>query len=178
MLQGGGGPVIIRGNARIAWQPHIAASGGPLPPGAKALGPLAGEFAFAIFAAGIIGTGLLALPVLAGPAAYALGEALNWPVELARLWYQARAFYATIAIATGLGVIMNYLPIDPMKALFWSAIINGAAAVPIMAIMMVIATRQRVMGRFTLPPALRWMGWIATAVMALAALAMFGSLLA
>ncbi len=142
---------------------------------ARALKPLAGEFAFAIFAAGIIGTGLLALPVLAGSAAYALGEALKWPVGLARQWYQARAFYGAIAIATSLGVIMNYLPIDPMKALFWSAVINGVTAVPVMAIMMVIATRRRVMGRFVLPPALRWLGWIATAIMALAAFAMFAS---
>jgi len=144
---------------------------------AKALRPLAGDFAFAIFAAGIIGTGLLALPVLAGSAAYALGEALAWPVGLARLWFQARAFYATIAIATAIGVVMNYLPIDPMKMLFWSAVINGVAAVPIMAMMMLLGTRTKVMGRFTLPPALRWMGWIATAVMAAAALAMMGSLL-
>ncbi len=142
---------------------------------AEALKPLAGNFAFIVFAAGIIGTGLLALPVLAGSAAYALGEALNWPVGLARLWYQARAFYTTIAIATALGVVMNYLPIDPMRALFWSAVINGVAAVPIMAIMMLVATRKQVMGRFTLPPALRWLGWIATSVMTLAALAMIGS---
>ena len=145
---------------------------------AQALRPLAGDFAFAVFAAGIIGTGLLALPVLAGSAAYALGEALNWPVGLARLWYQARAFYGTIAVATALGVAMNYLPIDPMKALFWSAVINGVAAVPIMAIMMLIATRKKIMGSFTLPLALRLLGWIATAVMALAALAMWGSWLA
>ncbi len=109
---------------------------------AKALRPLAGDFAFVIFAAGIIGTGLLALPVLAGSAAYALGEALAWPVGLARQWYQARAFYATIAVATALGVVMNYLPIDPMKMLFWSAVINGVAAVPIMAMMMLIGTRR------------------------------------
>ena len=145
---------------------------------AQALRPLAGDFAFAVFAAGIIGTGLLALPVLAGSAAYALGEALNWPVGLARQWYQARAFYGTIAVATALGVAMNYLPIDPMKALFWSAVINGVAAVPIMAIMMLIATRKKVMGSFTLPLALRLLGWIATAVMALAAFAMWGSWLA
>jgi NRAMP (natural resistance-associated macrophage protein)-like metal ion transporter len=142
---------------------------------AQALRPLAGDFAFAIFAAGIIGTGLLALPVLAGSAAYALGEALDWPVGLARQWYQARAFYGTIAIATAIGVVMNYLPIDPMKTLFWSAVINGVTAVPIMAMMMVIATRKKVMGRFTLPPALRWLGWIATAVMTVAALAMIAS---
>jgi NRAMP (natural resistance-associated macrophage protein)-like metal ion transporter len=142
---------------------------------AEALRPLAGEFAFVVFAAGIIGTGLLALPVLAGSAAYALGETLGWPVGLARQWYQARAFYGTIAVATLIGTIMNFLPIDPIKALFWSAVINGVVAVPIMAIMMLIATRKRVMGEFTLSPRLRFMGWLSTAAMALAALCMIGS---
>jgi len=142
---------------------------------AKALEPLAGKFAFVLFAAGIIGTGLLALPVLAGSAAYALGETLGWPVGLARQWYQARAFYGTIAVATLIGTIMNFLPIDPIKALFWSAVINGVVAVPIMAIMMLIATRHRVMGEFRLSPRLRFMGWLSTAAMALAALGMIGS---
>ena len=145
---------------------------------AEALRPLAGDFAFAIFAAGIIGTGLLALPVLAGSAAYALGEALAWPVGLARLWYQARAFYGTIAVATAIGVVMNYLPIDPMKALFWSAVCNGVAAVPIMIVMMLIATRRQVMGPLTLPLPLRLLGWFATAAMAMAVLVMLGSWLA
>jgi len=142
---------------------------------AEALRPLAGEFAFVVFAAGIIGTGLLALPVLAGSAAYALGEALRWPVGLARQWYQARAFYGTIAVATLIGAIMNFLPIDPIMALFWSAVINGVVAVPIMVIMMLIATRKRVMGEFRLSPRLRFMGWLSTAAMALAALCMIGS---
>ena len=142
---------------------------------AKALEPLAGKFAFILFAAGIIGTGLLALPVLAGSAAYALGETLGWPVGLARQWYQARAFYGTIAVATLIGTIMNFLPIDPIKALFWSAVINGVVAVPIMAIMMLIATRKRVMGEFCLSPRLRFMGWLSTAAMALAAVCMIGS---
>ena len=142
---------------------------------AKALEPLAGKFAFILFAAGIIGTGLLALPVLAGSAAYALGETLGWPVGLARQWYQARAFYGTIAVATLIGTIMNFLPIDPIKALFWCAVINGVVAVPIMTIMMLIATRKRVMGEFCLSPRLRFMGWLSTAAMALAALCMIGS---
>jgi NRAMP (natural resistance-associated macrophage protein)-like metal ion transporter len=142
---------------------------------AEALRPLAGDFAFAMFAAGIIGTGLLALPVLAGSAAYALGEAMSWPVGLARQWYQARAFYGTIAVATAIGVAMNYFPIDPMKALFWSAVINGVAAVPIMAVMMLIAMREKAMGIFTLSLPLYLMGWLATGAMGLAALAMVGS---
>ena len=142
---------------------------------AEALKPLAGDFAFALFACGIIGTGLLALPVLAGSAAYALGEALRWPVGLARLWYQARAFYGTIAVATAIGTIMNFLPLDPIKALFWSAVINGVTAVPIMVIMMLVATRRQVMGDFVLSPRLRFMGWLSTAAMALAAVVMIGS---
>jgi NRAMP (natural resistance-associated macrophage protein)-like metal ion transporter len=142
---------------------------------AKALKPLAGDFAFALFASGIIGTGLLALPVLAGSAAYALGEALRWPVGLARLWYQARAFYGTIAVATAIGTGMNFLPIDPIKALFWSAVINGVVAVPIMVIMMLVATRRQVMGAFILSSRLRFMGWLSTWAMALAAIVMIGS---
>jgi NRAMP (natural resistance-associated macrophage protein)-like metal ion transporter len=142
---------------------------------AEALKPLAGDFAFALFACGIIGTGLLALPVLAGSAAYALGEALRWRVGLARLWYQAGTFYATIAVATAIGTVMNFLPIDPIKALFWSAVINGVVAVPIMVIMMLVATRRQVMGEFVLSPRLRFMGWLSTATMALAALVMIGT---
>jgi NRAMP (natural resistance-associated macrophage protein)-like metal ion transporter len=142
---------------------------------AEALRPVAGELAFAVFALGIIGTGMLALPVLAGSAAYALGESLKWPVGLARQWYQARAFYGTIAVATAIGVAMNFLPIDPIKALFWSAVINGVVAVPIMTIMMLVASRPRVMGAFTLPRGLSVMGWISTAVMAVAAVGMVAS---
>ena len=108
-------------------------------------------------------------------AAYALGEALRWPVGLARLWYQARAFYGTIAVATAIGTIMNFLPLDPIKALFWSAVINGVTAVPIMVIMMLVATRRQVMGDFVLSPRLRFMGWLSTAVIALAAVVMIGS---
>src|ERR1700758_736858 len=99
---------------------------------ASALRPLAGDFAFAVFALGIIGTGLLAVPVLAGSAAYALAEARKWPEGLARKPRKARAFYATIAVATLLGVLINFSPISPIKALYWSAVINGVAAVPIM----------------------------------------------
>jgi len=103
------------------------------------------------------------------------GRSFPSTVGLARQWYQARAFYGTIAVATLIGTIMNFLPIDPIKALFWSAVINGVVAVPIMAIMMLIATRHRVMGEFRLSPRLRFMGWLSTAAMALAALGMIGS---
>ena len=142
---------------------------------AEALRPIAGDFAFTLFAAGIVGTGLLALPVLAGSAAYALGEALRWRVGLARLWPQARAFYATIAAATGLGVLLNFTPIDPVKALFWSAVINGVVAAPVMALMMHLSSRKDVMGEFRLHPGLKFAGWLATAVMAAAAIGLFAT---
>jgi NRAMP (natural resistance-associated macrophage protein)-like metal ion transporter len=142
---------------------------------AEALKPIAGHFAFAIFAIGIIGTGLLALPVLAGSSAYAVGEMFGWHVGLARKPRRAKAFYAAIAIATGLGVLLNYSPIDPIKALFWSAVINGVVAVPVMGLMMHLASRKDVMGEFRLHPGLKIMGWLATGAMALAAVGLFAT---
>ena len=139
---------------------------------AEALRPVAGPFAFALFALGIIGTGLLAVPVLAGSAAYALGEARKWPIGLARKPKKAKAFYAAIATATLVGICINFSPIDPIKALYWSAVINGVVAVPVMAIMMLMAVNAKVMGEFTIPPAMRVIGWAATAVMALAVVGM------
>jgi NRAMP (natural resistance-associated macrophage protein)-like metal ion transporter len=136
---------------------------------AEALRPVAGPFAFAVFAFGIIGTGLLALPVLAGSAAYALGEALRWPVGLARAPGKARRFYAAIAVATVIGVLLNMSPIDPIKALIWSAVINGLVAVPVMVVMMRLACRPAVMGNFVIGRGLRVMGWLSTVAMALAA---------
>jgi NRAMP (natural resistance-associated macrophage protein)-like metal ion transporter len=140
---------------------------------AEALRPIAGEFAFLVFALGIIGTGLLAVPVLAGSAAYAVGEALQWPIGLARLPREARAFYGTIAVATAIGVAINFVGIDPIKALFWTAVLNGVIAVPLMVVSMMMAMSPRVMGRFVLPRPLAVMGWLATAVMALIVAAMF-----
>jgi NRAMP (natural resistance-associated macrophage protein)-like metal ion transporter len=142
---------------------------------AEALRPIAGNFAFLVFALGIIGTGLLAVPVLAGSAAYAVGEALEWPIGLARLPMEARAFYGTIAFATGLGVVMNVVDIDPIKALFWTAVLNGVIAVPLMAVTMVMAMNPRVMGAFVLPRPLAFMGWLATAVMAMIVVALFAT---
>ena len=142
---------------------------------AEALRPIAGPFAFALFALGIIGTGLLAVPVLAGSAAYALAEALQWPRGLRRLPLDARAFYATIAAATGIGMLINVMPIDPIKALFWAAVLNGVCAVPLMAIAMLMARNRRVMGDFVLSRPLAFVGWLATAVMALVAVAMFAT---
>ncbi|HUN45356.1 MAG TPA: divalent metal cation transporter, partial [Stellaceae bacterium] len=140
---------------------------------AEALRPIAGEFAFLLFALGIIGTGLLAVPVLAGSAAYAVGEALEWPIGLARLPKEARAFYATIAVATAIGVAMNIVDIDPIKALFWSAVLNGVVAVPLMVVTMMMALTPRIMGPFVLPRTLAFMGALATGVMALVVTAMF-----
>jgi len=135
---------------------------------ALALRPLAGEFAFALFAFGIIGTGLLAVPVLAGSAAYALGEARRWPVGLTRKPRQAKAFYATIAAATLLGAFANVLQLNPMKALVWAAVINGIVSVPIMVLLMRTAVNPSVMGKFRISSVGSALGWTATAVMAAA----------
>ena len=139
---------------------------------AEALKPIAGPLAFAIFTLGIVGTGLLAVPVLAGSAAYALGEARKWPTGLARKPMQAKAFYSTIVIATLSGIAITFSPLDPIKALFWSAVINGVVSVPIMVMMMLITSNKKIMGKFVLTGALKVGGWLATAVMAAAALGM------
>ena len=139
---------------------------------AEALRPIAGEYAFLLFSAGIVGTGLLAVPVLAGSAAYAVAESFKWPIGLGRKLLEARGFYMILTIATLLGVMLNFTSIDPIKALFWSAVINGVIAVPIMAVMMAVAAKPEVMGQFVVTPRLRILGWLATGVMALAVLAM------
>lgn len=139
---------------------------------AEALRPVAGNFAFTLFAAGIIGTGLLAVPVLAGSAAYATAEAFKWRIGLGHPLMEAKGFYAIIVIASLLGVTLNFAPIDPIKALFWSAVINGVIAVPIMAIMMLLAVSPGVMGPFVITRRLRLLGWLATIVMALSVIAM------
>jgi Mn2+/Fe2+ NRAMP family transporter len=142
---------------------------------AEALRPIAGEFSFVIFALGIIGTGLLALPVLAGSAAYAVGEALHWRVGLSQRPDRAKAFYGTIAAATLIGAALNFSPLDPIKALFWSAVINGVATVPIMVMIMIMGSCTVVMRQFTLSPWLKTFGWLATAAMAAAAIGMFAT---
>ena len=142
---------------------------------AQALRPIAGPFVFLVFALGIIGTGLLAVPVLAGSAAFAVGEAFGWHVGLARKLGRAPTFYAVIAIAFIVGVGLNFTRIDPIKALFWSAVINGVVAAPVMVMMMLLSSRKVVMGQFTLPWPLKVVGWLATAVMALAAIGMFAT---
>jgi NRAMP (natural resistance-associated macrophage protein)-like metal ion transporter len=133
---------------------------------AEALRPIAGAFTFALFAAGIIATGMLAVPVLAGSAAYGVSELFGWREGLDRQPREAKAFYATIAAATICGVALNFTSLDPVKALYWSAVVNGILAAPLMAVMMVIAMNPRVMGRLTLPRSLEVAGWLATAVMA------------
>ena len=143
---------------------------------ALALKPIAGPFAFAVFALGIIGTGMLAVPVLAGAAAYACGEALGWHVGLTRRFTRARGFYGVIIAATVIGGSINFIGIDPIKALFWSAVINGVAAVPIMAMIMHMASHGPTMGRFKISVGLRTVGWLATAVMAAAAVGMFATM--
>jgi len=142
---------------------------------AETLRPIAGEFAFLIFALGIIGTGFMAVPVLAGSAAYAIGEALRRPVGLARQPKEARAFYATLAMATVVGTIINFLPVDPIRALYWSAVINGVMAAPIIVVMMQLASNPRVMGRFTLSLWLKVVGWITAVVMAFCVVGLIAS---
>jgi Mn2+/Fe2+ NRAMP family transporter len=140
---------------------------------ASALRPLAGDFAFLLFAIGILGVGLIGVPVLAGSAAYALAEAMGWKSGLERRALDARGFYAVIAVSVLAGLIIQYSPISPMKALFWSAVINGIVAVPLMAIIILIASSTSVMGRFTSRRAIVTLGWIATAIMGIAAAMMF-----
>ena len=139
---------------------------------AEALRAVAGPLTFAVFAAGIVGTGM---PALAGSAAYALGETLSWRVGLARAPRRAKEFYATIAVGMMLGVVLNFSPIDPIKALYWSAVLNGVVAVPLMVTMMFMTMRRTVMARFTLSPVLQIMGWLATATMATTVVAMIWS---
>lgn len=144
---------------------------------ASALKPVAGELAFVLFALGIVGTGLLAIPVLAGSAAYAMAGTFHWKSSLGAEFSAARKFYGIIIVATLAGVGINFMPIDPIKALYWSAVLNGVIAVPVMAIMMLVASSPRIMGDLTIAPRLRAMGWLCTGVMAAATIAMFASFL-
>ncbi len=142
---------------------------------AEALRPLAGDAAFLLFSLGIIGTGMLAVPVLAGSAAYAVAETFEWKSGLDLKLLEAREFYGIIAFATLGGVLLDFTPVDPIKALFWSAVINGVIAVPIMVVMMLLADDPRVMGSFTVTRRLKALGWLATWTMAAAVVAMFVS---
>lgn len=139
---------------------------------ARALQPVAGSYASLLFTIGIIGTGLLAVPVLAGSAAFAVGDSRGWQSGLEYKPWEAVGFYSVIGAATLLGIGIDWSPISPMKALFWSAVLNGLIAVPIMAAMMVVVSRRKAMGRFTAKPALLVLGWAATAIMGAAAIGM------
>ena len=135
---------------------------------AEALRPIAGEATFALFACGIVGTGMLAVPVLAGSSAYAISESFGWAEGLDLSWREARAFYGAIAAATAIGAGLNLTPLDPVKALYWSAVLNGLLAAPLMATMLVVATNRRIMGALVLPRYLRVLGWLGVAAMAAA----------
>ena len=137
---------------------------------ASALRPIAGELAFALFALGIIGTGMLAVPVLAGSVAYAVSESFGWTEGLARKPLEAKAFYATITVAILAGVAMNFLALDPMKALYWSAVINGLLAPPLMVVTMLVARNPKAMGNLVISRQLAMGGWISTIVMFVVAL--------
>jgi NRAMP (natural resistance-associated macrophage protein)-like metal ion transporter len=140
---------------------------------AEALRPIAGDFTFAIFAAGIIGTGLLAVPVLAGSGAYAVSETFRWREGLDRRLLQAKSFYAAIAVSTMAGVGLNFTALDPVKALYWSAVVNGVLAAPVMAAMLLIGANGRIMGRLTLSRLMLVFGWLATSVMFAASVGFF-----
>ena len=136
---------------------------------AEALRPIAGDFAFLLFALGIIGTGLLAVPILAGSAAYAVSETFGWVEGLDRRPREAKAFYGVIALATAGGIALNFSGIDPMRALYWAAVVNGLLAPPLMVVTMLIARNRKVMGKFAVQGGLAIGGWVSTGVMALVA---------
>ena len=140
---------------------------------ASALRPLAGDFAYLLFALGILGVGMIGVPVLAGSAAYALSEAMGWKWGLERKANDARGFYGVIAVSVLAGLAIQYSPISPMKALFWSAVINGVVAVPLMVVIIILVSKKSVMGAFTASRSIIILGWIATAVMGAAAIRMF-----
>jgi hypothetical protein len=140
---------------------------------AQALRPVAGNLTFLLFTVGILGTGLLAIPVLAGSAAYAVGEALHWPCSLERQAKHAKGFYTILSAAILMGLCLNFFHVNPIKALFWTAVINGVASGPIMIMVMLMATSQKVMGELTISARPRILGWAATVVMIMAAITMF-----
>jgi len=140
---------------------------------AAALKPIAGRFSFTLFSLGVIGTGLLALPVLAGSAAYAMAGAFNWRDSLALKPQLAKRFYGIIALSTAVGLAIGFTRIDPIKALYWSAVINGVVSVPIMGLIMFMAVNPKIMGRLVIPTRLRITGWATTITMGVAMPAMF-----
>ena len=139
---------------------------------ASALRPLAGDFAYMLFALGILGVGMIGVPVLAGSGGYALSEAMGWKFGLERKARDARGFYGVIGISVLAGLVIQYSPISPMKALFWSAVINGVVAVPLMVVIIILVSKKSVMGAYTASRPIIILGWIATAVMSAAAVRM------
>src|SRR5579871_5448998 len=126
---------------------------------AGALRPLAGEFAFFLFALGILGVGLIGVPVLAGSAGYAMAEAMGWKWGLERKATDARGFYGVIAVSVLAGLLLEYSPINPMRALFWSAVINGVVAVPLLVVIILLASKRSVMGAYTSTRSIVILGW-------------------
>jgi Mn2+/Fe2+ NRAMP family transporter len=143
---------------------------------AEALRPIAGHFTFLLFSLGIIGTGMLAVPILAGSAAYAMAEVFDWKTGLDRKLFEAKEFYAMVTFATVGGTLLDFTPVDPIKALFWSAVVNGFIAVPIMVVMMLLAQRPEVMGPFVVGRRLRALGWACTLAMLVAVVAMVATI--
>lgn len=139
---------------------------------ALALEPIAGHFAFLLFALGVIGTGMLAVPVLAGSAAYAVAEVLNWKAGLDHHYTEAKGFYSVLVAATVIGTLMDFTNLDPIRALVWSAVVNGVIAVPILVVMMLLGSNRAVLGDAVLTPRHRLLGWAAVGVMAVAVVAM------
>jgi Mn2+/Fe2+ NRAMP family transporter len=144
---------------------------------AKALEPLAGRYAYVLFSLGIIGTGLLAVPVLAGAAAYAVGESMRWRVGLQAKPRKAGKFYIALGSAILIGLSLNFIHLDPIKALFVAAVINGFLAAPVMAMMMFLTQNPKIMGEFSLPRYLRIFGWAGTFVMGVASIALLFQIL-
>jgi Mn2+/Fe2+ NRAMP family transporter len=140
---------------------------------ASALKPIAGEFAYLLFAVGILGVGLIGVPVLAGSAAYALSETMGWKWGLERTVTEAKGFYGIIAVSVLAALAIQYSPINPMKALFWSSVINGVVAVPLLVVILLLASKKSVMGDFVSPRYIQVLGWITTGVMGIAAVWMF-----
>jgi Mn2+/Fe2+ NRAMP family transporter len=137
---------------------------------ARALRPLAGDAAALLMTLGLVGSGFLAVPVLTGSASYAVCEAFRWRQGLDRKPHQAPVFYALIVGSSLLGMLINFLGVNPMQALFWTAVLNGFLAPPLLVVILLIAGNRKVMGRRANGPALTALGWATTALMFAAAL--------
>ena len=143
---------------------------------AEALRPIAGSLCFLLFSMGIIGTGLLAVPVLAGSAAFAVGETFRFRASLEEKLQNAKRFYGVLVVATLVGMVLIYVGLNPIRALFWSAVINGVISAPIMVVIMLMASKREIMGEFVVRRMWRWLGWGATTVMLIAVVLFFVTL--